>query len=272
MAKKFGAQDEVIWKGSPLVKVYAVDAGYGGDRCIGGDATFGTDINNKQVLALTMPRVIPIRVYGKAVPEAERLSPEDQIAEYVKADCERLGIPAGHVGHDSTGRGSLGSAFARLWRTETNPIEFGGSPTLRPVSADLYIYDEKLKKKRLKRCDEHYSKRISELHFSVRYVIEASQMRGLPNDVLDELARREWGRVKGDKIEVESKDDYKERYGRSPDLADWCAIIVEMARRLGFQIARLDNAKQREEDDQWKRDLRLRARKLQEAHRLNYAA
>src|SRR6185503_13632370 len=114
-----------------------------------------------------------------------------------------------------TGRGSLGSAFARLWRHDCNPVEFGGAPTPRPVQADLFIYDEKLRQKRLKRCDEHYSKRVSEFHYSVRYAIEARQVRGLTNEVCDELCAREWGRTKLDKIEVETKGETKDRLGRS---------------------------------------------------------
>lgn len=275
MVVKFHAQDEVVWKGTALTKVYAIDAGYGGDRCVAGEATFGLDVNNKLTLALSAPRIIPIRVYPKGVPEEERLSPEEQIAEFVKSDCERLGIASANVFHDATGRGSLGTAFARLWRDDTNPVEFGGSPTPRPVLADLYIYDEKLRQKRLKRCDEHYSKRVSELHYSVRYVIEADQLRGLTNDVMDELCRREWTRVRGNKIEVESKEDTKERIGRSPDLADWCAIVVEAARSRGFAIAKLDTGKHAssaDPDDGWRDRLRERAKRLRANHTLNYAA
>lgn len=273
MVVQFKAQEDVIWKGSPTIKVYAIDAGYGGDRCIGGEGEFGIDINGIQVLSLARPRVIPIKVYPKSTPESDRVLPEDQIAEFAKADCERLGIPAANVFHDSTGRGSLGSAFSRLWRHDCNPVEFGGAPTPRPVMSDLFIYDEKLKQKRLKRCDEHYSKRVSELHFSVRYAIEARQIRGLTNEVRDELCAREWKRTKLDKIEVESKDETKDRLGRSPDLADHAAILVEGARRLGFVIARLQGPQsETEKDNSWKHDLRLRSKRLKESYTLKYAA
>jgi len=45
--------------------------------------------------------------------------------------------------------------------------------------------------------------------------------------------------VKGNKTEVESKDAMKERVKKSPDLYDWFAIGVELARRLGFRIERI---------------------------------
>ncbi len=268
MIAKFKAQSDVVWRGEATTKVYAVDAGYGGDRCIGGHAEFGTDINGLQVLAFSRPRVIPIRLFPKSTPPEQRILAEDQIAEFVKADCEAMQIPAANVFHDSTGRGSLGSAFSRLWRHDCNPVEFGGAATPRPVMSDLFIYDEKLKKKRLKRCDEHYSKRVSEFHFSVRYAIEARQVRGLPNEVVDELCAREWGRTTGDRIEVETKDDTKERIGRSPDMGDWAAIIVEGARRLGFNIARLQAPDAVEDDQTWRFDLRKRALDLRASYTL----
>lgn len=272
---KFGAMDDPIWKGTPITKIYAVDAGYGGDRCVGGEAGFGLDLNGTQIIALSVPRIIPIRVYPKDTPKEQQQDPEEQIAEYVKADCDRLDIPPSNMGHDSTGRGALGTTLARVWSDQTIPIEFGGNPSPRPVSADLFIYDEKLKTKRLKRCDEHYIKRVSELHFSVRYAIEAGQLRGLSEAVMDELCRREWSREKGDKIKVESKEDTKERLGRSPDLADWCALVIEIARQKGFIIAKLDvgkNLKVAEGFQGWRQQLRDRAAAIKKNHSLNYAA
>lgn len=271
MVNKFGAQDEVVWSVKPTIKGYAIDASYGGDRCIGGSFEFGSEINGHQVISFGKPKVIPIKLYPKNTPEDQRVLPEDQIAEYAKADCEALSIPSANVFHDATGRGSLGSAFARLWRHDTNPIEFGGSATPRPVLSDLFIYDEKLKQKRLKRCDEHYSKFVSELWFSVRYVIEGRQSRNLPNEAVDELCAREWKRVRGDRIEVESKEDMKPRFGRSPDIGDWVSICVEGARRLGFQITRMGwELPKQEKDEKWKEELRERARKSRQSYSLTY--
>jgi hypothetical protein len=271
MIARFGAQDEVVWSVKDTIKGYAIDASYGGDRCIGGSFELGSDINGHQVISFGKPKVIPIRLYPKTMPSEQRILPEDQIAEYVKADCESMGIPSANVFHDATGRGSLGSAFARLWRHDTNPVEFGGNATPRPVLSDLFIYDEKLRQKRLKRCDEHYSKFVSELWFSVRYVIEGQQCRNLPNESVDELCAREWKRVSRDRIEVESKEDMKPRFGRSPDIGDWCAICVEGARRLGLNITRMGwELKPQEKDERWKEELRERARKAKQSYALTY--
>jgi hypothetical protein len=216
------------------------------------------DINGILTIAFRHPVVIPIKVWQNNVPEKDRKTAEDQIAEYVKADCEKNDISAAHVFHDATGRGSLGTAFARLWRADTNPIEFGGKPTARPVQNDLYIYDEETRQRRLKRCDEHYVDFVTELAFSVRYAIEARQVKGLTNNVVDEMCAREWGLGRGKRIEMEEKAATKKRLGRSPDMADWANIAVEGARRLGFTISKLETRERLIEDDTWKDRVRQR--------------
>jgi hypothetical protein len=272
MVVKFGAQAPVVWRGDPLVKGYALDASYGGDRCVGGSFEFGKDIEGQTVIAFGWPRVIPVKQFARSVPEAERVLPEDQIAAAIRDDCRGLGIPAAHVFFDSTGRGSLGTSFARLWSADVNPVEFGGTPTRRPVCADLFTLDEQTGQRRLKRCDEHYRKFVTELWYSVRYVVEARQSRSLYQEYVDEFCAREWKLVRGDLIELETKEETKTRLGRSPDMADWASIAVEGARRLGFQIARLETPQPRDTGGGgWKRDLRDRARALRRSYTLDVA-
>jgi len=268
MCQQFNATGTVIWKGTPLTKIYALDAAYGGDRCVGGFVEFGEDINGKIILAVHPPAILPVKVSGFG----QTKIPEDQIAERVKADCEILGIPPENMFHDATGRGSLGTALAREWSAMTNPIEFGGSATNRPVSLDLFILDPKTRARRLKTCAEHYSKFVTELWFSVRYAIESGQLRGLTEDVMEEGCMREWTDVKNNRKELETKADMKARVGRSPDLFDWLAIAVEGARRRGFQIARLANADADERDMRWLDDLREKNERFRNRYSLNYSA
>ncbi len=264
MCENFGAFEPALWSGNKTTKVYAIDAAYGGDRCVGGSAEFGYDVNGQLVLAFNAPVIIPIKVINEI--------PEDQIANFVRNDCEQQGILASNVFFDSTGRGSLGTSFGRLWSAYVNPVEFGGRATTRPVCDDMYIYDDTTHSRRLKRCEEHYSKLVTEFWFSVRYAVESKQVRNFPVEVAQEFELREWYLVKGDKRELETKEDTKERMGKSPDYADWASIIVEGARRLGFSIRRMDMKDIVTPSDNWKRLLRERARKLKEAHQLNYAA
>lgn len=233
-------ETDVVWASAARTLVFFLDAGYGGDRCVGGGAEFGKTTDGKTILMLYEPEIVPISVNVTS-------EPEEQIATWIKDYCIKRNIPPENAGHDATGRGSLGTFIARAWSALTHPIESGGAPTDRPVSADLYVYDDKENKspndktqrRRLKKCSEHYVKRVTEYWFSVRYTVQAGQLRGLNSETLDEFCQRLWDRKKQDKIELETKQDMKARVGKSPDLADWCAGIVEMARRKGFMISSL---------------------------------
>lgn len=257
-------ETEINWDGSPRTRLYFVDSAYGGDRCVGGWAEFGRCVDEKTRLLLHPPVIIPIS------PRSDK-EPEYQIAEFVKRECEGNSIEPHNMGHDATGRGSLGTALARVWSAYTNPIEAGGPPTDRPVSLDLYVWDSKKRERRLKTCQEHYVKLVTEFWFSVRYCIEAGQLRGLTEETMEEFCMREWRRVKDNKIEIETKQEMKERVGRSPDLADWCAGIVEMARRRGFQISKLASSASTENNRQWLHDLRRKQEKMLRGKQLDYA-
>ncbi len=248
LCRKNHALDAPEWKGPTRVRIYGLDAAYGGDRCVGGWGEFGLDPDGKVILCFHKPRIIPITVDDE---------PENIIARAIKEDCTDLEIEPSNMFHDSTGRGRLGTALARIWSPHTNPIEFGGSATERPVSLDMYITDPITRERRLKKCKEHYDRFVTELAFSVAYAIEGGQIRGLPEDVMDELCMRMWENKKNDRKSVERKSGtatspgMKERTGRSPDLADWAAIVVEGARQRGFRIARLGSGESYTEGLNW---------------------
>jgi hypothetical protein len=270
MCRQYRAEEDVVWAGSATTRIYGVDSAYGGDRCVGGWIEFGKDVDGKTVICVHPPRIIPIRIMTTK-------TPEDQIAECAKEDCENAGIPPENMFHDATGRGSLGTALARIWSAQTNPVEFGGKPTDRPVSMDFFIYDPILRIKRLKMCSEHYKNFVTELWWSIRFAVEASQIRELPEDVMEELCMRQWSNETG-KIQVEpktgtdKKPGMKQRTGRSPDLADWFAICVEGARRRGFQISKLANADADFKSMEWLTDAKNKQQERHEKYALNFNA
>ena len=222
------------------------------------------------IFSIHPPFIVPIRV-------ATNDSPEDQIAKRVRDYCESNGILPENFFHDATGRGSLGTALARLWSAQTNPIDFGGPPTNRPVCLDMFIRDQKTSQMRLMLCNEHYLNFVTELWYTLRYAIEAAQVRNLPDDVMEELCMRKWDKVNF-KIQVEPKTGtpgrpgMKERTGRSPVLGDWLATAMEGARRRGFAVSRLANEEGEAKDRSWLHDLRQKHKQLHNAHALNFSA
>ena len=268
LCKQFKALEQVIWDGTPLTKIFALDAAYGGaggDRCVGGYGEFGKTVEGKIVLNLHEPVLVPILVNIPKIPE-------DQIAEWIKGFCETNGIPAENVFYDSTGRGSLGPSLAKIFSVSIQPVEFGGLPSLRPVTSETYILDHVSGTRRLKTCREHYSKFVSELWWTARLAIMAEQVRGLTEQIVDDGCMRQWEEVAGNKIEVESKSDMKKRTGQSPDLFDWFVTVVEGARRRGFTIKKMVNREGTAKDMRWLDELADKAKKLRQSYQLKEVA
>lgn len=262
-----GALNEAKWAGMSRTKVHGLDPSYGGrDACVSTILEFGADPDGKQIMRYAR------KVVHRFVISNDK-SVEDQIAEQVFDLLKNEGIPSSQSGYDPYGKGTIGFAFSRKFGSDCPiPIDSGGKPTERPVRQDLYVI-EKDGTKRLKKCSEEYSKFVTEAWFSVRYIIEADQMRELPEDVMAEGCSRIYSTVAGNKKEVEPKDDLKERTGKSPNLFDSLSIAVEMARRHGFKIGRLGVAIDNLENNpfKWLADRRRQHADLLDKKRLTYA-
>lgn len=232
------ASEKAFWKDETRIRIAAIDAAYsgvGGDRCPIRWAEFGESATGEQIIRLNPPELIPVTISGTKIPE-------DQIAEFARDYMESFGVSPDHLFYDSTGRGTLGIAFGRIFGPGGKlpvPVEFGGRPSPRPVRYDLFITDNGVK--RHIRCDEFYSDKVSELWMSTRYAIEAEQVRELDMETMEEGCQREYGVEKGNKTFVESKHDKRarERMKISPDLYDCWACLLEGARQLGFQIRKV---------------------------------
>lgn len=240
------ASESVIWKGTAKIQIYGIDPAYGGgDDCVGRRIEFGQDIDGKQILLTHPPDIIPIMRNIKT-------DPEDQIAAYVQKRLVQLDIVPQNCFYDSFGRGTLGSAFSKVFgHTCPVPVDSGAMPTKRPVRFDLFII-EKDGTRRLKRCDEHYTKFISEMWFSVRESISCEQVRGLDAETIREGCSRKFSKNANNKIEVEPKDEMKARLsGKSPNRMDAFAIALEGARQRGFKIEDVSKPATEEKKKDW---------------------
>ncbi len=233
LCREHHAQEKAVWSGKVRTKVLGLDPSYGGgDQCIGTFLSFGEDEHGKEIISIDEQKEYRVDM-------SINVSVEDQIATMVKEDLKDRGMPANHAFYDPYGKGTMGFAFARAFGADSPiPVDSGGQPTERPVREGLYV-EETDGKRRPKTCYEHYAKFVTEAWFSVRYAIEAEQLRGLETDCMLEGCARKYEMVAGNKISAESKDEYKARAKHSPNKFDSLAVGVEGARQRGFSIAKL---------------------------------
>lgn len=269
--ERFRAFEEPIWRGDDLVKLFVLDAAYGavgGDRCIGIELCFGTCTDGKvRLAAVGNCLVIPVRA-------ASSTPPEEQIAQWVMDYCIPKGIPPEHVAFDSTGRGSLMSAFARLWSGSVVAIEFGGVASDRPTAIKLPGQEAKIVP-----AKDYYFNFVSELWFAIPTLVESDQCRALPSGVAEEVVMRGWEH-KARKIQIEPKTtdvrdqqgqrkpSFKTRLGHSPDQSDAFVVGIELAQRLGFVLG---NAGAKDEGmPAWLEEEAARAKARQRRQQLVY--
>lgn len=268
MCEENRAHEDVIWEGSKTTHILGLDAAYGGiggDRCVMAHAEFGQDVDGKMVIAFRPVIHVPVSVKNKELAET-------QIARFCMGYADSFGIPAENFFFDA--RATLAVELGRIWSPNVNAIDFGGTATKRPVSADEYAWDGDRQEKRLKLCSEHYSKFVTELWFSVRYAIMGQQVRQLPRDVAAEGAKRMWRFTKGNppRIEVETKAEMKERTKESPDLFDSVVTAMEGARRLGFIIENLKEPRAKEQgEEDWLNKALDKHRSFMRKHELTYS-
>lgn len=262
---QFHAFDPVIWLGQQqTTKIGMCDSSYGGgDRCALGWLEFGTCIDGIVRMLFHPHWLVPITI-------KKGMTPEDQVALFCKEKMESVGVAPENFFFD--GRGSLAMSYASHWSSRVNAIEFGGSPTERPAGPDLFTLDKEKGMRRLKTAKEHFSKFVSELWWSWRYATDSDQVRGLTLDVVLDAQPREWYKVAGDKIEIESKKELKTRTGISPDLADMIVTGIEGARRRGFKISKLADKNETEtfRDMSWFTRIADKARAASRNHSLSF--
>lgn len=276
MCVKNHAFDEPVWKGSERTRIAFLDAAYkgvGGDRCIYGELEFGAEVtetvegseivevlvnqkrtspNDRQVIYLR--EMVPVPLVGNSKEESE-----EQIANFVMNRCTNSGIKPENFYYDSGMRSGLVAALSRIWSAYTVPIDCGGTASDKKVSDGIEAI-----------CKDYYYNYVTEMWFSVRYLVEAGQARGFTDEVVNEFSQREWTMVGKNKIQIEPKDKMKQKTGRSPDLADALAIGVEGARRLGFVIKAIVSTTVDSKRGNWSEDVLTRRNAFQKRTSLNY--
>ncbi len=236
---RFRAKDKAIWvKG--FTKAAGLDPAFeGGDRCVLQIVKFGEIDGGKHAIEFGKRHIIKTQVSDEPI--------HYQIVAQVKAICKEEGVEPKHFGLDSTGEGGgLASIFAKEWSGTIRTIEFGGRASAHIVNTMAPDAKEKPKK-----GFEEYMNRVTELWYRLRVLLRNGQIRGLDDDAAIEFCKRHY-ELRGNLLLVESKTLMKRRTGKSPDLADACAVVTAVVQENEANFDRVHRGSV--EDTTW-RDL-----------------
>ena len=217
-----GSMRPVEWQSSPI-SLCGIDPAFtnGGDRTIMYTAQCGYDKSGQYVIEFGQAIHLNDDATNKAVPRTY------QIVRQIKEKCEKLKIPPENVSVDSTGAGApFCDVLAGEWSNRFMRVSFGGKASEKRVSANSKLIGTEL-----------YVNRVSELWFVGKELMRTRQVFGVNSDLAQEITARNYDMIKGStlRMKIESKPEFKSRFGRSPDLADAAFLALDCARqRLGL--------------------------------------
>ena len=189
-----------------------------------------------------------------------------QLARWAIERCKAHGIKPENFIMDRSGGGRGVFAIMQMeWSREIQGIDYGGSATDRPVSADTDDI-----------CSKVYEKFVTELWFRARICCDEGILGGLGNlnplTVEDLFSRRYFTKKLTDgTVQVaEKKEEMKGRLGRSPDNGDAFTQFGELLIREGHGPGR---AKKQVSGSRWAkaRERAVKASKLRHSEANEYA-
>jgi hypothetical protein len=213
---------KIEWEGKPTM-VAGIDPAFtnGGDRTILSIAEVGYARNGQYVCQFVDAVHLNDDATNKAVPRTY------QIVQQIIDHCKRKGVNPENVAVDATGAGApFCDVLAGEWSPNFMRVTFGGKASDKRVSMNSQLTGEEL-----------YTNRVSELWFVGKELMRTRQIYGISSDLAQEMCARNYDMIKSGslKVKIESKPDFKARFGRSPDLADAAFLALDCARqRLGL--------------------------------------
>jgi hypothetical protein len=214
MVARYDGTGTFTWQTSSE-PIAALDPAFGGDACRLQFGLMGDLPTGRYGIQLTDR----MNIHGD--PTSKEVL-DFQIARKTILECEKRGVKPDHFACDATGTGrGVYAILKQEWSDAVVRVEFGGSPSDRPSSAD----DSRP-------GTEVYDRRVTQLWFLCRDLLISEQLKGLFPEAIVEFCSREFT-IKTRKLCLATKDETKKAIGRSPDAADSIAILCDLAASLG---------------------------------------
>ena len=214
---KSGAMSKVKWKEKPT-RLAALDPSFtqGGDRTCLAFLDYGVSVDGVKVLQVEKIVYLKDDTTKKDSPRSY------QIARMVVDHLAAEGVSIHNFSMDVTGAGApLADIITQEAGRGLHRVQFAGTATELPISP----FDKTPSNKK-------YVNRVTEIWWSMKELMLNGQLRGVTNEIAQELTSRRYEVIKGEtaRMKLESKTDLRARGGKSPDTADAIAICVDFVR------------------------------------------
>ncbi len=228
MLLKFDGYGRHHFQNGSYTIITALDQAYGGgdNPCLR-RGKIGTLEGGGWGIEVLEPIMLSIRANDKDNPARY------QLKQQLQAHCEKVVLSDGRetscqphcVGVDDTGDGGLGDIIWREWSHAIQRIHFNGGPS-----------DEQISLEDIRPAKEFCKNKRTEMFLYARAALQCGQLKGIDKETATELCSLE---VMDDKrlVTIQSKEEYRSSHGgKSPDRADSLVMLLEVARRNGFQL------------------------------------
>jgi hypothetical protein len=216
---KAGATRDVKLKQSELIAGLDPSFSSGGDATMLKFLNIGYDASGQYCVRFGEA----IRIYEDVT---NKIEPRNmQIARRVVEECKKRGLKPHNLAVDATGAGGPFCDILQVaWDTnDFLRVQFGGSASDRPIKNDSSITGK-----------ERYFNRAAELFFIGKQFLLGKQLFNISADMVNQMTTRLYSATKGLKglrLQLESKQDYKKRMTHSPDETDASFVGLELARQ-----------------------------------------
>lgn len=225
-----GAYDRHRFTGNNFQIIGAFDPARTGDKPTVRFAAMGELDTGEMGIELMKP----IELSGDVkVASEKKITIDYQLRDQLKRECENVWYrgsktvcPFANLGIDGTGGGAdFCDIFQQTVSWDIKRVVFSEA-----ASAEAVSHED------MRPAYERYRNKRAEIYFRTKQGFDSGQIKGLDRDTGQEMGTITFD-DSGKYLTIVSKEDYREKYKKSPDKTDTVVIVTEVARRKGFKLA-----------------------------------
>jgi len=228
MLLKFDGYGKLKFQNNAFSIITTLDQAQGGGDipCLR-HAKFGTLEDGGMGIEVLPPISLAIVANDKTNPSRYQLAKQlRDRCENIEIDGRKMSCPPESVGIDDTADGGLGDILYREWSHRIHRIQFQSGASEDQISLE----DTRPAK-------EFCRNKRAEMFLLARSALQSGQLKGIDKDTATEMCSIGVDDKNPAKMLIESKEDYRANHGgHSCDKSDTLVMMLEVARRKGFQL------------------------------------